>query len=307
MGENEMRRAGVAVMFPGQGAHTAGLGMPWREHRAWTVVERAEEATGQPLAPLLLGDAVKRTRESQLSVLLASLMAWEAVRPSLQDEVVAFAGHSLGQITALIAAGVLPFDEGIRFALRRAEATQAAVDARPGRMAALLGATDEQREAAAAVDGCWIANDNAPGQLVVAGTPEGVDAGVGAAKAAGLRKAIPLEVDGAFHTPLMAAARDALAPVIGAVAFGDGAAPVVSNGDAAAHSGGAGWSVRLLDHLVEPVRWRDSLVTLARTAEQLVEVGPGALLAGMTRRTVPESPVRSVATPDDVAQLLEVV
>ena len=114
-------------------------------------------------------------------------------------------GHSLGQVTALIASGVLDLDDGVRFAARRAELTQAAADAHPGRMAALLGATIEQAEAAcaAAPDACWVANDNAPGQVVIAGTPDGVDAAIARGKELGVRRAMPLNVGGAFHTPLM--------------------------------------------------------------------------------------------------------
>src|SRR5438876_517894 len=131
----------VAIVFPGQGTQEPGMGAPWREHPAWKIVEQAEAALGEPLAPLLLdapADQLARTREAQLAVLCTSLVAWEAARPML-DDVVAFAGHSLGQVTALIASGALDLDDGVRFAARRAELTQAAADEHPGRMAALAG------------------------------------------------------------------------------------------------------------------------------------------------------------------------
>src|SRR6185436_16474854 len=145
------------------------------------------------------------TREAQLAVLLNSLVSWEAARPCVGD-VVAFAGHSLGQVTALIASGVLTLDDGVRFAARRAELTQAAADAHPGKMAALLGATPEQAgdACAAAPDACWVANDNAPGQVVIAGTPDGLATASAAAKEVGVKRVTPLNVGGAFHTPLMA-------------------------------------------------------------------------------------------------------
>ena len=132
---------GVAVVFPGQGTQVPGMGLPWRDDPAWSVVDRAEAALGEPLAYLITDapdDVLARTRNAQLAVLLTSLVAWEAMQP-LAEPPVAFAGHSLGQVTALIAAGSLPFDAGVRFAARRAELTQAAADAHPGRMAALLG------------------------------------------------------------------------------------------------------------------------------------------------------------------------
>jgi [acyl-carrier-protein] S-malonyltransferase len=280
---------GVAVMFPGQGAQAVGMGQRWKGTPSWAVLERAEEALGAPLAALVLDDPVDRTREAQLGVLLTSLMAWDACKEAV-GQPVAFSGHSLGQVTALIAAGVLPFEAGIRFAAQRADATQAAADAAPGRMAALLGGTDDQIAAAISVDGCWVANDNAPGQLVVAGTPDGLEAGVAAAKAAGLRKAMALNVGGAFHTPLMAAAVDALRPILAELDLRDAAVPVVSNGDATAYTDGEGWRIRLADHLVNPVRWRQTLEALvALGATSLLEVGPGEALAGMARRTVPDT------------------
>ena len=153
----------------------------------------------------------------------------------------AFAGHSLGQVTALIASGVLPFDDGVRFAAVRADRTQAAADATPGVMAALLGATLEQAEAAAAASAeCWIANDNAPGQVVLAGTPAGLDAGIAAAKAAGARTAKPLAVGGAFHTPLMQPAADALCDDLASVPLAAPTAPVVSNDDGEPYSDARG-------------------------------------------------------------------
>src|SRR5437773_7380742 len=256
----------VAIVFPGQGTQEPGMGAPWHEHPAWKIVEQAEAALGEPRAPLLLAapaDQLARTREAQLALLCTSLVAWEAARPML-DDVVAFAGHSLGQVTALIASGVLTLEDGVRFAARRAELTQAAADTHPGKMAALLGATPEQAEDActAAPDGCWVANDNAPGQVVVAGTPDGVDAAVTEAAATGVRKAIALAVAGAFHTPLMSEAASDLRAFLEEVDFAPGDAPVVSNGDARPHAGGDHWRAALADHLVERVRWRESQQTL---------------------------------------------
>jgi [acyl-carrier-protein] S-malonyltransferase len=228
-------------------------------------------------------------------------MAWEAVRDQVPQPV-GFAGHSLGQVTALIAAGVLELDDGVRFAARRAELTQAAADAHPGRMIALLGATPEQAEAAcsAAPDGCWVANDNAPGQIVIAGTPAGVEAGAARAKELGVKRATPLNVGAAFHTPLMRDAADALRLELAAVKMSTPSAPVVSNHDARAYNDGDGWRDRLADHVMVPVRWRQSVETMvAIGAGSLVEVGHGSMLAGLAKRIAPEVPVRNVATPDD--------
>ena len=292
----------VAVVFPGQGTQTPGMGAPWRDHPAWKIVEQAEAALGEPLAPLLLDappELLARTREAQLAVLCTSLVAWEAARPLLHD-VVAFAGHSLGQVTALIASGALDLDDGVRFAARRAELTQAAADANPGRMAALLGATIEQAEDActAAPDGAWVANDNAPGQVVIAGTPEGVELALARAKEIGVRRATSLNVGGAFHTPLMRSARDGLVDALAKVPFSAPSAPVVSNHDGAAYVDGDGWRARLPEHVTVPVRWRTSMETLAGLgAAAFVEVGHGSMIAGVAKRTVPDIPVLSCGTP----------
>ena len=298
----------VAIVFPGQGTQTPGMGAPWREHPAWKIVEQAEAALGEPLAPLLLdapAEQLARTRDAQLAVLCTSLVAWEAARPML-DDVVAFAGHSLGQVTALIASGALDLDDGVRFAARRAELTQAAADAHPGRMAALLGATVEQaEEACAAAPGrAWVANDNAPGQVVIAGTPEGVELAVARAKEIGVRRATNLNVGGAFHTPLMSSARDGLVDVLEQVPFAVPTGPVVSNHDGTAYVDADGWRARLAEHVTVPVRWRASMETLAGLgASTFVEVGHGSMIAGVAKRTVPDVSVIACGTPADCEQL----
>jgi [acyl-carrier-protein] S-malonyltransferase len=301
----------VAVVFPGQGTQAPGMAVAWRDHPAWKVVEEAQAAVDQPLAHLVTeagADELARTRDAQLAVLCTSLVAWEAARVHV-DDVVAFSGHSLGQVTALIASGVLDLDDGVRFAARRADLTQAAADAHPGRMAALLGATVGQADDAcgAAPDACWIANDNAPGQVVIAGTPDGVERALARAKEIGVRRATQLNVGGAFHTPLMASARDGIASALDAMALHDPVAPVVSNEDASAYDDGDGWRDRSARHVTVPVRWRTSMETLASLgADAFIEVGYGSMIAGVAKRTVPDVPVISCASPDDLSRLSEV-
>jgi [acyl-carrier-protein] S-malonyltransferase len=302
---------GIAIIFPGQGTQTTGMGAPWRDHAAWSVVDRAEAALGEPLSSLLLdapAEELARTRDAQLAVLLTSLVAWEAVGERIEAPI-AFAGHSLGQVTALIASGALPLEDGVRFAARRAELTQAAADARPGRMAALIGASLEQAQEAcrAAPDGCWIANDNAPGQVVIAGTPAGVEAGSVQAKQLGVKRATPLNVGGAFHTPLMRDAAEGLAAELPAVPLSPSTAPVVSNGDAQPYQDADGWRSRLAMHVTDPVRWRTSMETIAELgATSCLEVGHGSMLATLAKRIVPALPVQGVAAPDDLPALTEV-
>lgn len=300
-----------AVIFPGQGTQSTGMGASWRDQPAWRVVDEAEAALGEPLAPLILdapAEQLARTRDAQLAVLLTSLVAWEAVRDRVETPV-AFAGHSLGQVTALIAAGVLPLEDGVRFAARRAELTQAAADAHPGRMVALLGASLDQAADAcrAARDACWIANDNAPGQVVIAGTPDGVETGSTKAKELGVKRATPLNVGGAFHTPLMRDAADGLAAELPHVRLSTPTAAVVSNDDAQPYDDADGWRTRLAVHVTKPVQWRASMETLAALGTtRLLEVGHGSMLATLAKRIVPDLPVQGVATPDIPPTLTEV-
>ena len=281
------------------------MGSPWRDRPEWTlVVERAEAALNEPLGWLLLdadADELARTRNAQLAVLLTSLVVWEAIKARVEP--VGFAGHSLGQVSALIAAGVFEFDDGIRFAAIRAERTQSAADVTPGVMAALLGATLEQADAGclAAPDSCWIANDNAPGQVVLAGTPEGLAVGSTSAKEAGARTARPLAVGGAFHTPLMQPAADALVGDLAGVTLHAPGAPVVSNDDGHAYVDAEGWRDRSACHVAVPVVWRlvqPTLVDLGAT--RILEVGHGAMLCALAKRTIPGVPVIGVAQPDDI-------
>jgi len=295
------------VLFPGQGTQIPRMGEPWRATPAWKVVERAETALGQPLSHLLLEadvDGLSRTREAQLAVLLASLLAWEGLRHRVEAPA-AFAGHSLGQITSLIAAGALSLDDGVRLAAARADCTQAAADAAPGRMAALIGADLDTAEAACAGLDVWVANDNAPGQVVIGGSAEGLEAATARAKDLGVRRVMALNVGAAFHTPRMQAAADALAPVLNTTPFRAPSAPVVSNADARPYAGADGWPQRLADHLISPVRWRSSMETLVGMGiDTFYEVGPGNVLTGLAKRTVSAVALRSVTVPTDA--LLEV-
>jgi [acyl-carrier-protein] S-malonyltransferase len=300
----------IAVVFPGQGTQQPGMASSWRDHPSWAVIERAEAALGEPLGHLVTSapaDALTRTREAQLAVLLTSLVVWTALEP-LPATPVAFAGHSLGQVTALIASGALPLEAGVRFAARRAELTQAAADAHPGKMAALLGATPDQAADActAAPDACWVANDNAPGQVVIAGTPAGLAAGSARAQEIGIRRVTPLNVGGAFHTPLMDEASAGLVAEVAGLAFAPPSAPVVSNDDAVAYSDTEGWRTRLPRHVSVPVRWRSSMDTLVGLgATTFLEVGHGSMLAALAKRGAPTVTVHNLATPDDIVEFTQ--
>lgn len=276
------------------------MGAPWRDHPAWNVVERAEKAYGAPLAPLVLdatAEDLSRTNEAQLAILITSLLAWEAIKGDLKSPI-AFAGHSLGQVTALIAAGALSLEDGLRFATQRAELTQQAAIKHPGKMAALLGASIEQAQEAclAAPDQCWVANDNAPGQVVIAGTVPGLEMVTSAAQDLGVRRVSLLNVDGAFHTPLMNDAAESLLVELASVEFLTPIAPVIANDDALAHVDG--WPVRLAEHVRQPVRWRESvLAMIAAGASAFVELGYGGTCCGLGKRIDPDIPEYSISDP----------
>jgi [acyl-carrier-protein] S-malonyltransferase len=298
-----------AAIFPGQGAAAPGVGRAWVDDQAWEVVGQAEGVLDRPLAQLLLEadtGELATTGAGQLAVLLASLVAWDALASRLDEAPVAFAGHSLGQVTALLAAGAVDRSDGFRLAARRADLSQASADARPGRMAALVGAElDVAARVCEGGDDVWIANDNAPGQVVIAGTPEGVDAAAERARQLGVRRVMALDVGHAFHTPLLADAAAGLRPVLEGIAFREGTAPIVANTDALGHTDPDCWPDQLTRHLVEPVRWRESQRTLAASgATTFIEVGPGRVLAGLAKRTVPDVTVLNVTTPDDLSNLL---
>jgi [acyl-carrier-protein] S-malonyltransferase len=298
----------LAVLFPGQGSQRPRMGVPWRDHPAWEVVDRLTEATGRDLAGLLIeadADTLTATRNAQLAAFGLSLVILEAARRAgLEDQTArAMAGHSLGEYTALVAAGALPAEDGARLVAARGEAMQLAADREPGTMAAVLGlASDLVAQACRSAEGAWPANDNAPGQIVIAGTVDGVAAAGEAAKGLGAKRVLPLAVGGAFHTRLMAPARDRLDAALAGAAFTPAAVDVVANVDAGAHR--EGWPDLLSAQLVSPVRWRESLLTLSGLGvTHFLELGPGSELSGMVKRTVEESTRAHVAGPEDLDPL----
>ncbi len=300
----------LAFTFPGQGSQRQGMGRPWADEDSWELVVEASEVAERDLEHLLLeadADELKDTRNAQLATFVSSLVVLDAIERTGLDAMFC-AGHSLGEYTALVATGALSFDEGVRLVAERAEAMHAAGVDQPGTMAAVLGLDDDEVEIACrrADSDVWVANFNAPGQVVIAGSAEGVASAAANAKELGAKKVLPLPVSGAFHTPFMAPARDRLRKAIADANPRDTEVPVVSNVDALAHDTGADWASLLSAQLCSPVRWRQCLLTLADAGvTTLVELGPGGVLTGMAKRTVPNLRAISVSTPDEVDSLLE--
>ena len=300
----------LAFTFPGQGSQRPGMGRPWQGHESWELIEEASDVAGRDVAALLLdvdAEELRDTRNAQLTTFVSSLMVLDAVE-RLGIEPSFCAGHSLGEYTALVATGALSFDDGVRLVVERADAMHEAGLAAPGTMAAVLGLDDDDVEIACrrADSDVWVANFNAPGQIVIAGSPEGVAKASDIAKELGAKRVMPLQVSGAFHTPFMTAARDRLRVAITAANPRDTEVPVVSNVDALLHATGDEWSSLLSAQLSNPVRWKHCLLTLAAEGVTgFVELGPGGVLTGMAKRTVENSRTISVATPDELDKLIE--
>jgi [acyl-carrier-protein] S-malonyltransferase len=286
------------------------MGRPWADHESWELVDEASEVAERDVARLLLdadADELKDTRNAQLTTFVSSLMVLDAAE-RLGLEPSFCAGHSLGEYTALTATGALGLDEGVRLVSERADAMHQAGIENPGTMSAVLGLDDDQVEVACrrADSDVWVANFNAPGQVVIAGSKEGVATAGFVAKQLGAKKVMPLPVSGAFHTPFMAAARDRLRKAIAQANPRDTEVPVISNVDALPHNTGADWSSLLSAQLSSPVRWKHCLLALeAFGVTEFVELGPGGVLTGMAKRTVESARTIAVSTPEDLEKLLE--
>jgi len=285
------------------------MGGPWVDHPSWELVEEASEACGRDVAHLLLeADAaeLKATRNSQLTTFVLSMVVLDAVeRTGVSPDVAA--GHSLGEYSALAATGSIAYDDGVRLVAERGEAMQVAAEEHEGTMAAILGLDDDLVATACARVGMdvWVANYNAPGQVVIAGSRAGVDAAGRQARELGAKRAMALPVSGAFHTPFMAPARDRLRKALEEIEFRDASIPVVANVDALPHEAAGDWTGLLAAQLCSPVRWRHTLYRLAEDGvDTFVELGPGSVLTGMAKRTVRGNRSIAVGSPADVDTLL---
>ncbi|MER0240989.1 ACP S-malonyltransferase [Streptomyces sp. HSW2009] len=297
----------LAALFPGQGVQRAGLGQQWREAPDWDKVTTAvSEASGHDVAELLLEtdtEELTRTDLAQITVYTASLLSWaEFRRAHPTAEVAAFAGHSLGEYTALVAAGALTGADGARLGGARGRAMAEAARHTPGGMAAVMGAppaevTDLIERVRAAGGHLWIANLNSPLQTVVAGDREAIETGGTLARDAGWRYNV-LPVAAAFHTPHMAPAAQALTGALTTVTFAPTHHPVVANADARPHQDGPAWPALCAHQLTSPVRWQATLHTLVHdlACTHLIDLGPARTLAGLARRTLPEIPATAVQT-----------
>lgn len=284
-------------VFPGQGAQYTGMGKDLYDNNAEVraMMERANEILGFRLTDIMFegsAEELRQTKVTQPAVFLHSV----AMAKALGAEPSAVAGHSLGEFSALVVAGALSFEEGLRLVAKRAQAMQACCEAVPGTMAAVLSLTDEEVEAVCeATEGVVVAaNYNCPGQLVISGEKSAVEAACVKAKEAGARRALVLPVGGAFHSPLMEPAREELERAISEAQFALPSCPIYQNVDAEPHTDPDEIKQNLIAQLTAPVRWTQIVCCMQKDGvDQITELGPGTVLQGLVKKIAPEMTVES--------------
>lgn len=289
-----------AYVFPGQGAQAVGMGKDLYDNNAEVraLFERANELLGFRITDLMFAgtpEDLKQTKVTQPAVFLHSV----AMATALGVEPEAVAGHSLGEFSALVVSGALSFEEGLLLVAKRAMAMQQACEQVEGTMAAVLGLSDEQVEAVCeATEGVVVAaNYNCPGQLVISGEKGAVEAACAKAKEAGARRALPLPVGGAFHSPLMEPAREELAAAIAAAEFQTPRCPIYQNVDAAPHTDPVEIKANLIAQLTAPVRWTQIVRRMVEDGcSHFTELGPGSVLQGLIRKVSADVEVESKST-----------
>lgn len=275
-----------AYVFPGQGSQFSGMGKELYDASpaARALFEEADRVLGFEISKIMFegsAEELKQTKVTQPAVFIHSVAAAVALGEEFTPQMVA--GHSLGEFSALVAAGALSFESGLRLVYARAMAMQKACEEVPSTMAAILALPDEKvEEVCEGIEGVVAANYNCPGQVVISGTVEGVQKACAALKDAGAKRALPLAVSGGFHSPCMASAREELRAAIEQTEFATPRCPIYQNVDAKPHTSPEEIKANLIAQLTSPVRWTQSVrAMLADGAEEFVECGPGAVLTGL--------------------------
>ena len=279
-----------AYIFPGQGAQFPGMGLDLYENSpvAKELFETANEILGFCITDIMFtgtAEQLKQTNVTQPAIFLHSVILAKVLGDSFQPEMVA--GHSLGEISALVTAGVLSFEDGLKLVSKRASAMQKACELMPSTMAAVLGLEDQiVEEVCDVVDGVVVAaNYNCPGQLVISGEVSAIETDCELLKEKGARRAVVLPVGGAFHSPMMEPAREELAAAIKETHFNEPKCPVYQNVTANAVNSAAEIKENLIKQLTAPVKWTQSIqAMIAAGGTQFIEVGPGKVLQGLMRK-----------------------
>jgi [acyl-carrier-protein] S-malonyltransferase len=309
----------VVLLFPGQGSQKPGMGKDLADRfpEARAVFDTADRVLGTSLSQLCFegpAEELMLTHNAQPALVAHGAAVWAVVREKVKPWTVAAAGHSLGEFTAHHAAGAISLEDALRLVRRRGELMYETGVKRPGTMAAILGETDRPieaicddatREAGTVV----VANYNCPGQLVISGESAGVERAMELCKASGAKRAVKLNVSGAFHSPLMQPAQDGLRQALDTVEFkgSDTGIVVFANVD-------AGWDMKdprtkLVEQLVSPVRWTEEITAMAlwHPGALFVEMGPGSVLTGLVKKIAPTVKTMTCGTVPEVDRLLELV
>lgn len=301
----------LALLFPGQGSQFVGMGQDLVEAfpEARRVFEEADDVLGFALSRVAFegpADELTATRNAQPALLTHSIAVYRVVRERLGVPAYA-AGHSLGEFSAHVAAGTLSFADALRAVRHRGEAMFESGQRRAGTMAAVLGMDDDAVvDACAAITSgvCVPANFNAPGQVVISGDAAAIAEAAESFRERGAKKVVPLDVSGAFHSPLMADAQQAVAEVLAGLDFVDPTVPVVSNVTTEPVSRGSVARERLVEQVTAPVRWSASIQRMTDDGvDRFIEIGPGSVLRGLNRRNAREADSRSIGTVDDIQAL----
>lgn len=292
-------------LFPGQGAITGQAGMPWQSSPHWNLVEEISDAAeinvGDVLLNLDTADVV-RTDRAQIATFALSMIAYHdllatGVRPRY------LLGHSLGEFSALAASGLLSVHDAARLISVRGRAMATAAEMQPGTMVALMGGDANVREPLESIDGAWIANINGEGQVVMSGTATAIAHILEVHKELGWRRATPLAVGGAFHSPLMQPAQDELDAALAQVTWHTTEHFLIANVDGLRHNDASTWQTLLSRQLTSPVEFLAATLALPTSVDTTIEMAPGNVLTGLTKRIRGFSVQHAPTTPEEVRKV----
>jgi len=276
----------TVALFPGQGSITGGAGEPWRESPHWHLLDEISAASGMDVATLLLDtptEDVVRTDRAQIATFALSMISWHDLisqgrRPKY------LLGHSLGEFSALTAAGLLTVSEGARLIGIRGAAMADAAERTAGTMVAVMGGDVATREQLDALENVWVANINGTGQIVLSGTADGLAVVLEQHKELGWKRATPLPVGGAFHSPLMSSAQERLDEALATTTWGTTEHVLIANVDGRVHTEANEWQELLSRQLTSPVEFLDATLALPEEVTKTIELAPGSVLTGLTKR-----------------------
>ena len=299
-------RDDCVALFPGQGSLGGAAGVAWRTSRHWSLVGTVSDVTHFDVAYLLLNasdEDVVRTDHAQIATFALSLVGYHElldvdIRPRY------LLGHSLGEFSALVASGLLSLEDGARLIGVRGRAMARAAEQQPGSMVALMGGDDDARANLSKLADVWVANINGTGQIVLSGTNEGLERLLALHKELGWRRATPLSVGGAFHSPLMASAQEELDDALSTVHWGTTDATLIANVDGGVHRDADEWRSLLSRQLTSPVQFLDATMALPDSVTASIEMPPGGVLTGLTKRIRPFARQLSPASLEELQEIV---